>query len=317
MKYKQLTREQRYGIYLGLQEGKTKKAIAQQVGVHASTIIRELKRNSGKTGRYGWSIAHEKALERRERLPGNRSLQPSLLEEAKKLILTEQWSPRQISGALSLEGKKISHESIYRMIRRDESGRLASQCRHKMKYRRHRRHLPAFTSRSIPNRISIHDRPPEANGKRFGDWEMDLIIGKKERGAILTLIERSTNLLIMRKLKQGKKAEPLAKLVGELLFPYKAEAVKTITTDNGSEFARHEKITQKTGAPVFFTDTYASWQKGAIENTNKLIRQYIPKGVSFDLLSEQDIRMIQNKLNRRPRQKLDFSTPIKEFAKHF
>ena len=203
------------------------------------------------------------------------------------------------------------------MIRRDESGQLAAQCRHKMKYRRHHHPPCAFRSRAIPNRMSIHDRPQEANGKRFGDWEMDLIIGKKERGAILTMIERSTNLLIMRKLKQGKKAEPLAKVVGQLLFPYRGEAVKTITTDNGSEFACHEKITKKTGATVFFTDTYASWQKGAVENTNKLIRQYIPKGISFHLFSDQDINLIQNKLNRRPRQKLAFSTPIKEFAKHF
>ena len=130
---------------------------------------------------------------------------------------------------------------------------------------------------NIRNRVSIHERPAEADGKRFGDWEMDLIVDK-DNHAILTMIERSTNFLLMSKLKYGKKVMPLAKTVWKLLLSYKGDKLLTITTDNGSEFAEHEWISKHLGGvPVYFTDSYSSWQKGAVENTNKLIRQYIPK----------------------------------------
>ena len=227
--------------------------------------------------------------------------------------MDEQWSPKQISGWLKKnEGTSISHETIYKLIRADESGRLAKNCRHKMKY--HRRHSKAKETKAtnIKNRKSIHERPIEADGKRFGDWEMDLIVDSNSN-AILTMIERSTNYLVMAKLKGGKKAMPLAKTVWRLLLPYKGENLKTITTDNGSEFAAHEWITEKLGVPVFFTDAYSSWQKGAVENTNKLVRQYIPKGMDISSVTDKRIASIQAKINRRPREKLDFSTPKEEF----
>lgn len=255
--YKQLTREQRYVIYLGISEGKTKKAIALQLGVHPSTIGREIKRNSNRFGRYGWTVAHDCALSRRERFPGNKKLQADLINEARELLVTENWSPKQISGYLQLQGKRISHETIYRLIREDDSGELAFHCRHKMKYRHHQRRSHPTKVRSIPNRISIHDRPVEADGKRFGDWEMDLILGKKQKGAILTLCERATNFMIMSKLKEGKKPLPLAQVVINLLRPYKKH-VKSITTDNGSEFCCHEKIAKALKTTVYFADSYAS-----------------------------------------------------------
>ena len=219
--YNQLTREQRYGIYLGISEGKTQKAIALQLGVHPSTIGREIKRYSNRFGHYGWTVAHECALSRRERLPGNKKLKASLINEARELLVREDWSPKQISGYLLLQGKHISHETIYRFIREDDSGELASPCRHKMKYRHHQRRPRPTKVRSIPNRISIHDRPAEADGKRFGDWEMELILGKGQKGAILTLWEKSTYFMIMSKLKEGKKPLPFAQGVINLLRPYK------------------------------------------------------------------------------------------------
>lgn len=165
---------------------------------------------------------------------------------------------------------------------------------------------------NIRNRKSIHERPIEADGKRFGDWEMDLIVDNNGN-AILTMIERSTNYLVMAKLKEGKKAMPLAKTVWRLLLPYRGENLKTITTDNGSEFAVYELITRKFGVPVFFTDAYSSWQKGAVENTNKLVRQYIPKGMDISSVTDKRISSIQAKVNKRPREKLNFSTPKEEF----
>lgn len=216
-------------------------------------------------------------------------------------------------------GKNISHELIYRHIRADESGELASHCRHKMKYNRHGRPDRTTKVKNIPGRVSIHDRPDEADGTRFGDWEMDTIVGKDGKGAIVTLTERSTNMVLMERLPQGKHPEPLARAVIRLLFPYR-HTIRSITTDNGSEFCAHRLIS-KALAPkgtknpnlVFFADSYSSWQKGAIENANKLIRQYIPKGTDFSTLTDSFIRKIQHKINRRPRKKLNFESPKNVF----
>ena len=312
MHYNHLTREQRYAIYLGLQEGI--KAIARQIKVHASTVSREIKRNSTRLGCYSWRIAQESADIRKERTPGNRGIDNNVLQEALHLLKTEDWSPKQISGYLSMKSEYISHETIYKRIRSDESGELRSHCRHKLKYRRHVKVARKTKVCNIPGRTSIHDRPAEADGKRFGDWEMDLIIGKGQKSAILTLCERSKNYLLMAKLPHGKNPEKVADMAIRLLFPYRKN-VLTITTDNGSEFACHKKIAKALGTTVYFADSYASLQKGAIENENKLIRQYIPKGTDFKELSENFIKEIQYKINRRPREKLNFSTPKREFFK--
>ena len=148
---------------------------------------------------------------------------------------------------------------------------------------------------------------------------MDTIVGKDGGGVIVTLTERSTNMLLMERLPQGKRPEPPAKAVIRLLFPYR-HTVRSITTDNGSEFCVH-KLISKAFAPkgeknpnlVFFADSYSSWQKGAIENANKLIRQYIPKGTDFSTLTDAFIRKVQYKINRRPRKKLNFESPKSVF----
>lgn len=147
---------------------------------------------------------------------------------------------------------------------------------------------------------------------------MDLIIGKNGYGAILVLVERSTSYCIIEKLPHGKNAKGVAKAVVRLLYAYRLTGVLTITTDNGSEFADHKTITKGLkGVVVYFADSYCSWQKGLVENTNKLIRQYIPKGTDFSTLTSKFIQKIQFKLNKRPREKLNFSTPVAEFFSHF
>ena len=182
----------------------------------------------------------------------------------------------------------VSHQCIYNLIHADTTGELARHTRHKLKYRRRPKHKPFL----IADRTSIHSRPEQADGKRFGDFEMDLIEDSHNH-AILTIVECSTNMLFMTKLAHGKKSEPLAKVVRRLL-PYKKH-IKTITTDNGPEFAAHKLITKYLGTVVYFADPYASWQKGAIENTNKLIRQYIPKHTNFDEVTKKKIASIQKK----------------------
>lgn len=193
---------------------------------------------------------------------------------------------------------------------------MLANTRHKGKYSRQSEPKERETkATNIKDRVSIHDRPAEADGKRFGDSEMDLIIGKNGYGAILVLMERSTNYAIIRKLPHGKKAKEVAKAVVKLLYAFRLQGVLTITTDNGSEFAEHKYICEKLkGVTVYFADSYSSWQEGAVENTNKLIRQYIPKGTDFNTVTDAFIMEVQKKLNRRPREKLNFSTQNLNFS---
>lgn len=286
--------------------------------MHVSTIYRELSRNRNKRGGYAHN-AHEMAMERQERVAGNATIPGKTRFDCLQHIRVDDWSPEQISGVMKAKGVKVSHTTIYKWVREDKDagGTLFEHLRHKG-HRRKSNPYKGASAKNIPNRTSIKERPAEADGKRFGDWEMDLIIGRNGYQAILTLVERSTGYVIIHRLRHGKKAKELAKEVIRLLFAYRAGGVLTITTDNGSEFSRHQMITKAlNGVMVYFADPYASWQKGLVEYTNKLIRQYIPKGSDFDEISPHAIMQIQKKLNNRPRKKLNFSNPKLEFFKHF
>lgn len=313
-KYKQLTSEQRYAIYLALQKGISKSKIAESIQVDRSTVYRELNRNKNKSGGYSWRLAQEMAEERKERLPGNKST-PEWIKQKVIRLIRKDWSPKQISGyLLKFKQLSISHETIYKWIREDRNngGDLYKHCRHKLKYRKR----VVGSAKNIPNRTSIRERPKEADGSRFGDFEMDTIMGNEQKEVMLTLTERKTNFVMMRKLPNGKDSKKVAEKVIAMLLPYKSK-LKTITTDNGSEFAAHELITKRLKVQVYFTDPYSSWQKGAVENANKLIRQYIPKGAAFSEYSDKNVSEIQHKLNERPREKLGFYSPKFEFYKKF
>lgn len=182
--------------------------------------------------------------------------------------------------------------------------------RHRLK---HRKRPVTGKHEVIKDRLSIDERPQEVNDKeRFGDWEMDLIVGKENKGAIVTLVERQTGFFMMEKLPHGKNAKMLANKVVDMLLPYK-QNVHSITTDNGSEFAEHKTIAKKLETKVYFAHPYCSWEKGLVEYTNKLIRQYIPKKKPFDNYNKKNIREIQRKINRRPRKNLNFECPTKLF----
>jgi len=311
--YKHLNSVQRYEIFSLLANKIKISQIAKTIEVSVSTVSREIKRNSGKRG-YHPKLADEMAHERTIWSHGNRAIKSTIKERCLQYLKEEQWSPEQISGYLLLEGIHVSHETIYKWIRADKKagGTLYKNLRHQGKHRKRE----VGTCPQIKNRISIHERPKEADGRRFGDWEMDTIVGPENKGAIVTLVERSTNYFMMKRLKQGKNPIELAKDVTALLFPYR-HLVKTITTDNGSEFCEHRSISKAIGATVYFADPYSSWQKGCIENTNKLIRQYIPKGTDLNSLQDEQILQIQYKINRRPREKLHFSTPKICFFQNF
>lgn len=312
--YKQLTSEQRSQIFAYLQDGIARKIICERLGISQSTLCRELRRNSGKHGKYTWQLAHQKAMERRERICLNRRTPSWIVNRSLALLREKDWSPEQISGFLRKEGIYISHERIYQEIRADETGELRRHCRHRMKYRRHKGRKRKSSGRTlIPDRISIHQRPPEADGSRFGDWEMDLVVGKGQKSAVLTMTERKTNMFLQSKLP-SKKPDVVARAAWRLLLPYKAN-VLTITTDNGSEFMNHGWLAKRIGATVYFADPFCSGQKGAVENANKLFRQYFPKGTDFRNIQQAELDRIQAKINNRPRKKLGFSSPKREFFK--
>lgn len=314
-KMKHLTKEQRYAISLMLKEKKTQKEIADAIGVNKSTVCREIQRNSSRKG-YSYILAQESAEIRKERLREPRKLNMEVRQRIEKLMREEDWSPCQIEGWCRRNGyRMVSKSSIYEYIRkdRDSGGDLYKHCRFKLKHRKR----PVGKYMPIKNRVGIEERPKEADGTRFGDWEMDLIVGAGNKGAMVTLVERSTSYSMIRRLPHGKSAEGVADAVVDMLWAYKAAgAVKTITTDNGPEFSEHEKIAKKLGTKVYFADPYCSWQKGHIENTNMLYREYIPCDSHFLEHSDEEIREIQYKLNRRPRKKIGFKLPYQEFFLH-
>lgn len=318
MNYHQLTSEQRSQIFALLQRKTPRKDIARIVGCSEATISRELKRNSTDKGNYLWHRAHAKAISRRKRTTSNKKLDDILVWRIKELI-REDWSPEEIKGVLAKENISVSIQTIYNIINADTTGELIRHRRHPNFKRRLKGVAKPTKATNIANRTSIHDRPKEADGTRFGDFEMDLIVDSCGH-AILVLLDRLTGFVMLERLKHGKKAKPLAKVVIRLLFGYR-KYLKTITTDNGSEFAAHLDITaglRFKGLPdviVYFADSYCSWQKGAVENVNKLIRQYIPKKSNFNEFSDEYIRNVGRKLNLRPRKRLGFSTPKKEFFK--
>ncbi len=313
-KYKQLTDIQRYQIEAYLKAGIHKGFIAKDLGISRTTLYRELKRNSTKTGLYRASFATELSIERKERYGRSRKFTKDKQKIIDTYLKEEQWSPKQIIGHCHKTGlTMVSHERIYQYIREDKAkgGSLYKELRHRLKHRKRPigRHLP------IKDRVPISERPVVVDNKeRFGDWEVDTIIGKNHKGAIVTIVERTTAFFMMRKLDKGKDAKNLSKQIIDMLLPYK-EHILSITSDNGGEFAEHKTISQKLQTKFYFANPYASWERGLNEYTNKLIRQYIPKGTDFNKISDEQIKKIQHKINRRPREKLNFETPKKQFYK--
>ena len=308
MKYKHLTLLQRYEIKAYLQCHKSQKFIAEQLGVSQSTISRELNRNQLKRGGYNPVQAHEQANIRKERFSVNRKFTSRIKAFVEEKIRQEQWSPQQIVGYCKKHNISIvSVERIYQHIREDKKkgGDLYQHLRHKLKHRKR----PVSGKRVlIKNKKSINERPAVVlRNEEFGHFEVDLIIGAGQKGAILTIVERKTKFLLMKKLK-SKNAKELAKSMIDILLPYKKH-IKTITSDNGLEFAEHQWISEKLDCDFYFANPYCSWERGLNENTNGLIRQYIPKGTYFKEVKEENIKEIQYKINRRPRLTLNFEEP--------
>ena len=312
MKNKHLTSVQRNQIEVLLQTKTPVKKVAQLLDTDRSTIYREIKRNKKKRS-YSASFAQQLCSERKERFGRPRKFTDQARKFVVEKLTKEQWSPEQIVGFAEQNNiHMVSHERIYQFIRQDkkEGGLLWTHTRHKLK---HRKRPVSGKQVNIKNKVSIELRPAIVDTQeRCGDWEIDTIIGENQKGAILTITERKTGFMLMEKMEFGKQAEGLAKAAIRMLFAYK-NTVHTITSDNGSEFAQHELISKKLDAGFYFAHPYSSWERGLNEYTNGLVRQYIIKGSNFDLYDHEYIKLVQNKINRRPREKLKFQNPSKIF----
>lgn len=309
MSYKQLTHEQRYQIYALLKIGHTQTEIARVIQRHKATISRELKRNAGLRG-YRPKQAHEYALTRRNHTQKRIQMETWELVDEK---IGLDWSPEQISGWLKRKHTiHISHEWIYQHILADKQAGGKLYCHLRLQKKRRKRYGSYDRRGQLPNRVSIEERPAiVAERKRLGDWEVDTLIGKRHRKAIVTLTERKTRFALMRKVNY-RTAEAVSTAIIDLLKPI-SDYVHTITADNGKEFAEHQLIARALRADFYFAHPFAAWERGANENMNGLIRQYVPKSHDFSSLSELDLQWITHQLNHRPRKCLDFKSPFEVF----
>jgi IS30 family transposase len=284
--------------------------IADTLGVHKSTISRELQRNRGKRG-YRPKQAHQFALQRRKKTRKRITADIWTLVEEK---LRQDWSPEQIAGRFKEEGIAISHEHIYQYIYADK--RVGGDLwKHLRCQKKRRKRVGSYDRRGkIPNRKSIDERPEVVEQRtRLGDWEVDLMVGKDHQGVLVTLTERKSRFTLLRR-AASKQAKLVSQTIIELL--QWVSALESITVDNGKEFAAHQYISQMLSVDFYFAHPYSSWERGTNENTNGLIRQYLPKNRSLKNVSFQQEIMIMDRLNLRPRKCLAFRTPFEVFFEH-
>ena len=292
--YAPLTLAPRYQLQALLNMGHPYQEIAIMVGVHKSTLSREVRRNQGLRG-YRPQQVHR-------RIPADTWYRVNRL-------LKEEWSPEQISGWLrTQQGTFISPEWIYQHVYRDKRAQ-GTLYRH-LRCQRHRRKRYGTYSRRghIPNRVSIEHRPAVVERRsRLGDWEVDTMIGKGHQQALVSLTERKSRLSLIAKVAR-RSANTVATAVINLLKPL-GLPLHTVTSDNGKEFAHHAIMAQALKVRFFFAHPYAAWERGLNENTNGLIRQYFPKPRPFATITQQEIQQVMNKLNNRPRKRLGLKNP--------
>ena len=312
--FRHLTQQQRYHIEAYKKAGYSNKEIAKELGVHPSTIGREMKRNSSPIReQYGANSAHEMASLRKS---VNSSVPIKLKIDAIALMekyLQLDWSPEQVSATLrNKHNISVSFVTIYSYVytNRRQGGTLHTHLRFYNKKRRVK--YGTRCSNRLKNRVSISKRPDIVEEKtRLGDFEMDTIIGKGKQGAITTIVDRASAYLKIS-IPTTKRAQDIEDEALRLLSPFK-EMTHTITSDNGLEFANHENISKALDCEYYFCHPYSSWERGLNEYTNGLIRQYILKGSSFENLTQNDIQEIEDKINHRPRKNLGWKTPYEVF----
>jgi IS30 family transposase len=311
---------EREQILVGIGRGESMSAIARTLGRAPSTITREVARNGGREHYSGWR-AHERAREQARRPKPCKLGRGKLLSEVSRR-LQQLWSPQEISRRLPLDypndpEMRVSHETIYQSLfvqGRGELRRELARCLRSGRTVRRPRGQAERRGR-LPGMVMISERPGDADDRAVpGHWEGDIILGENSRSAVGTLVERTSRLLLLLHLHGDRSAEAVDAAMRKAIQTLPNELWRSITWDQGSEMARHSDFTVATGIPIYFCDPHSPWQRGSNENTNGLLRQYLPKGMDLSTVSGRELLQIQRSLNGRPRKTLGYMTPSEKFA---
>lgn len=312
----------RESIRSGLDAGESFRTIAARLGRAPSTVSREVKVNGGRDGYRGWR-AHRRAndLARRPKVAKLAGC-ARLRAQVEVWLEQELWSPTQISAQLRIEFPddpmmQVSPETIYQSLYVQGRGALRKELTACLRTGRAiRRTRSRIDKRGrIPEMVMISERPADAEDRAVpGHWEGDLIIGKNGRSAVGTLVERSTRYVMLVHLPGEHTAEAVRTAMTTKIQALPEHLMRSITWDQGSEMAHHQRFTVDTGIAIYFCDPHSPWQRGSNENTNGLLRQWMPKGTNLSVHTEADLDTIAHKLNNRPRQTLDWMKPSQRFA---
>jgi IS30 family transposase len=315
-----LTVAERERILMGIGRGESLSAIARSLGRSPSTITREVNANGGREHYSAWH-AHERAREQARRPKPCKLRKGRLLREVSRR-LEQLWSPEEIARRLVLEfpddpEMRVSHETIYQSLfvqGRGELRRELARCLRSGRTTRRPRGRVDGRGR-IPGMVMISERPAEVDDRAVpGHWEGDLIMGAGGRSAVGTLVERTTRLVLLLHLRGDRSADTVEAAMRKTVATLPEELRRSITWDQGAEMANHIDFTIATGIPIYFCDPHSPWQRGSNENTNGLLRQYLPKGTDLSKVSAAELRRIQRSLNGRPRKTLGYLTPSEKFA---
>lgn len=312
-----LTDDDRDQIMIAVARGDSFRDIGRALGRHHSVVGREVGRNGGRP-EYRSRVAGERAVLQRVR-PKTRKLEcDERLHDAVAEGLAAEWSPRQISERLIVDfpdepEMRVSHETVYQTLFVQARGECRTQLKLALRSGRTQRRPHGSTRAKvarIADMVSISERPAEAEDRAVpGHWESDLIIGARGRSQVLTLVERTTRFLILQKIPYDRTAERVALKLAEAVKTLPAALWRSITHDQGVEMAAHASFTVSTDIPIYFCDPHSPWQRGSNENTNGLVRQYLPKGTDLSAQTQADLDEIAARLNGRPRHTLNWRTP--------
>ncbi|MYW89633.1 IS30 family transposase, partial [Amycolatopsis rubida] len=313
-----LTVDERIAIADGLAAGRSRRAIAAELGRSPSTVAREIARNARPRGEYRPHAAHDLARARRPRpKPGKIAASPELRERV-QAMLHEKFSPEQIAARLRRDHPDrpelhVTHETIYQALYVQGRGELRRELARALRTGRTTRTPRASGEQRRPRfaepMVMISDRPAEADDRAVpGHWEGDLIIGKDNASAIATLVERATRYTLLVPLPHGRGADAVRDALAAATATLPAHLQRSLTWDQGSEMGRHHEFTIATGIPVYFCDPHSPWQRGSNENTNGLLRQYFPKSTDLSAHTPEHLAAVAAQLNRRPRKTLNWDT---------
>lgn len=316
----QLTVTEREQILLGLAGNESFAVIGRTLGRASSTISREVARNGGRDGYRAWH-AHQRA-QGEARRPKRFKLSDGPLAQEVSRRLMELWSPQEISERLRLDfpndpKMRVSHETIYQSLfvqGRGELRRELARCLRSGRTQR-RPNGRAVGQTKFTGMVMISERPPEATDRAVpGHWEGDLILGAKNLSAVGTLVERKTRFVVLLHLDGDRTAVNVEKVMRRRIMDLPEQMRRSVTWDQGSEMAGHLGFTIATGIQIYFCDPHSPWQRGSNENTNGLLRQYLPKGTDLSLVTATKLQEIQDSLNNRPRKTLGYLTPSEVYA---